>query len=81
VSARHTLVLQRHGQNEWDAADPSTAWIDIALSGRGDGEARRAGRLMKHAEVLPTVGTTSLLRRAISTVAVALDQARRDGHD
>jgi 2,3-bisphosphoglycerate-dependent phosphoglycerate mutase len=72
-----TLVLLRHGQSVWNAANLFTGWVDVPLSETGEQEARRGGELMRAAELLPDVVHTSLLRRAISTANLALDACDR----
>jgi bisphosphoglycerate-dependent phosphoglycerate mutase len=37
------LVLLRHGESAWNAADVFTGWIDVRLSGRGEQQAHEAG--------------------------------------
>ncbi|HTF46152.1 MAG TPA: phosphoglyceromutase [Pseudonocardia sp.] len=77
MSAPYQLVLLRHGESEWNAKGLFTGWVDVALSAKGEAEARRAGELLAEAEVLPDVVHTSLLRRAISTANLALDVCDR----
>jgi len=72
-----TLVLLRHGESEWNAANLFTGWVDVRLSARGEAEATRGGELMAAAGLLPDVVHTSLQRRAISTANLALDAADR----
>jgi 2,3-bisphosphoglycerate-dependent phosphoglycerate mutase len=72
-----TLVLLRHGQSVWNAANLFTGWVDVPLSETGEQEARRGGELMRAAELLPDVVHTSLLRRAISTADLALNACDR----
>jgi 2,3-bisphosphoglycerate-dependent phosphoglycerate mutase len=73
----HTLVLLRHGESEWNAKNLFTGWVDVPLNDKGRGEAAAGGRLLREAGVLPDVVHTSLLRRAISTAHLALDEADR----
>ncbi|GAB2974836.1 phosphoglyceromutase [Nocardioides montaniterrae] len=73
----YTLVLLRHGESEWNALNLSTGWVDVPLTEKGFGEAVNGGQLLADAGVLPDVVHTSLLRRAITTAAVALDKAER----
>ncbi|MCC2336533.1 phosphoglyceromutase [Cellulomonas wangsupingiae] len=73
----YTLVLLRHGESEWNAKNLFTGWVDVPLSEKGIEEAKRGGRLMTDAGVLPDVVHTSLLRRAITTANLALDAADR----
>jgi 2,3-bisphosphoglycerate-dependent phosphoglycerate mutase len=72
-----TLVLLRHGESEWNAKNLFTGWVDVPLSDKGRDEAERGGRLLADAGLLPDVVHTSLLRRAITTAAIALDAADR----
>ncbi|MBD8505946.1 phosphoglyceromutase [Hoyosella sp. G463] len=72
-----TLVLLRHGESEWNALNLFTGWVDVHLTEKGMGEAKRAGELLVDHGVLPDVLYTSLLRRAITTANVALDAADR----
>lgn len=72
-----TLVLLRHGESVWNAENLFTGWVDVPLSDRGVGEARRGGELLAGANLLPDVVHTSLLRRAISTANISLDVADR----
>ncbi|WP_124054388.1 phosphoglyceromutase [Arcanobacterium ihumii] len=73
----YKLVLVRHGESEWNAKNLFTGWVDVPLSEKGTQEARRAGKLLTDAEVLPDVLHTSMLRRAIMTANLALDAADR----
>lgn len=73
----HTLVLLRHGESDWNAKNLFTGWVDVPLTKKGQGEARRGGEQLLEAGVLPDVVHTSLLRRAISTAGLALDAADR----
>jgi 2,3-bisphosphoglycerate-dependent phosphoglycerate mutase len=75
MSETYTLVLLRHGESEWNALNLFTGWVDVDLSEKGREEARNGGRLMREAGVLPDVLHTSLLRRAIRTSQIALDEA------
>lgn len=70
----YTLVLLRHGQSLWNLENVFTGWTDVALSDRGVEEAKESGRLMVEAGLTFDVVHTSLLRRAIDTAALALDE-------
>lgn len=72
-----TLVLLRHGQSVWNQKDLFTGWQDVELTTRGEDEARAGGRLLKEEGVLPDVVHTSLLRRAIRTANLALEELDR----
>ena len=73
----HTLILLRHGESEWNAKNLFTGWVDVPLNDKGRGEAAAGGRLLREASLLPDVVHTSLLRRAITTAHLALDEADR----
>jgi 2,3-bisphosphoglycerate-dependent phosphoglycerate mutase len=73
----HTLILLRHGESEWNAKNLFTGWVDVALSDKGRAEAVAGGRLIAEAGLTPDVVHTSLLRRAITTANLALDEADR----
>ncbi|GAA4001627.1 phosphoglyceromutase [Allokutzneria multivorans] len=72
-----TLVLLRHGESVWNAENLFTGWVDVPLSEKGVVEAKRGGKLLSEAKLLPDVVHTSLLRRAISTANLALDGCDR----
>jgi 2,3-bisphosphoglycerate-dependent phosphoglycerate mutase len=77
VNRTGTLVLLRHGESIWNAADRFAGWVDVPLSEQGRTEARQAGELLRDCGALPDVVHTSLLRRAVSTADLALDVADR----
>jgi 2,3-bisphosphoglycerate-dependent phosphoglycerate mutase len=69
----HTVVLLRHGESEWNKENRFTGWKDVDLSQKGLAEAHDAGRLMKEAGLAFDLAFTSVLRRAIKTLDIALD--------
>ena len=71
------LILLRHGESEWNAKNLFTGWVDVALSAKGIEEAKRGGILLKERNLLPDIVHTSLLRRAITTASLALDNCDR----
>jgi 2,3-bisphosphoglycerate-dependent phosphoglycerate mutase len=71
------LILLRHGESEWNAKNLFTGWVDVNLSETGRAEAMRGGELLKSNDLLPDLLHTSLLRRAISTAQIALDNCDR----
>jgi 2,3-bisphosphoglycerate-dependent phosphoglycerate mutase len=73
----HTLILLRHGESEWNAKNLFTGWVDVRLSKLGESEASRAGILFAERGFLPDVVHTSLLRRAIHTSQLTLDECDR----
>jgi 2,3-bisphosphoglycerate-dependent phosphoglycerate mutase len=73
----HRLVLLRHGQSTWNAENRFTGWTDVDLTERGRDEARRAGRLLAEGGYAFDVAFTSVLKRAIRTLWIALDEMDR----
>jgi 2,3-bisphosphoglycerate-dependent phosphoglycerate mutase len=71
------LLLLRHGESVWNAADRFAGRTDVPLSDVGRKEAAGAGAALARSGRHPDVVHTSLLRRAISTAAIALDVADR----
>ena len=71
------LILLRHGESQWNAKNLFTGWVDVALSAKGEDEARRGGVLLAERNLLPDLLHTSLLRRAIHTSQLALDACDR----
>jgi 2,3-bisphosphoglycerate-dependent phosphoglycerate mutase len=70
----HTVVLLRHGESTWNRENRFTGWTDVDLSERGLEEAHEAGRLMKDAGYTFELSYTSVLKRAIRTLWIALDE-------
>jgi 2,3-bisphosphoglycerate-dependent phosphoglycerate mutase len=70
----HKVVLLRHGESVWNKENRFTGWKDVDLSERGSFEAHEAGRLMKEAGLTFDLAFTSVLRRAIKTLDMALDE-------
>jgi 2,3-bisphosphoglycerate-dependent phosphoglycerate mutase len=68
------LVLLRHGESTWNRENRFTGWTDVDLSDKGRDEAREAGRLMAAEKFEFDVAHTSVLKRAIRTLWVALDE-------
>src|SRR6187431_2922062 len=68
------LLLLRHGQSTWNLANLFTGWVDVDLSDQGRLEARDAGRLLKAEGIAFDVAFTSVLKRAIRTLWIALDE-------
>ena len=71
------LILVRHGQSEWNLANRFTGWWDVDLTEKGEAEAREDGRLMQAKDVLPTTAFTSVQKRAIKTLNIALEACDR----
>ncbi len=70
----HRLVLVRHGESTWNKENRFTGWTDVDLSDKGRDEARDAGRLMAAEKLEFDVAYTSLLKRSIRTLWIALDE-------
>jgi 2,3-bisphosphoglycerate-dependent phosphoglycerate mutase len=68
------LVLLRHGQSQWNLENRFTGWVDVPLSERGVDEAREAGRLLRADGFRFDVAYTSVLKRAIKTLWIALEE-------
>ncbi len=67
-----TLILLRHGQSTWNLENRFTGWVDVDLTDQGIREAVGAGKLLSQAGLLPTVAFTSVLKRAVKTLDLAL---------
>jgi 2,3-bisphosphoglycerate-dependent phosphoglycerate mutase len=70
----HRLVLLRHGESVWNRENRFTGWTDVDLSDTGQREAQNAGRLMAAGGFAFDVAYTSVLKRAIRTLWIALDE-------
>jgi 2,3-bisphosphoglycerate-dependent phosphoglycerate mutase len=70
----HKLVLLRHGESDWNRENRFTGWTDVDLSARGVEEARAAGRLLKAEGCAFDLACTSVLKRAIRTLHLALEE-------
>ncbi len=68
------LVLLRHGESTWNKENRFTGWTDVDLSDRGREEAAESGRLLRDGGYRFDVAYTSVLKRAIRTLNIALDQ-------
>lgn len=66
-----TLVLLRHGESLWNAADRFAGWVDIGLTDRGRDQARSAGRLIAGRGLQPRIIHSSVLERAVETAELA----------
>jgi 2,3-bisphosphoglycerate-dependent phosphoglycerate mutase len=68
-----TLVLLRHGESDWNRENRFTGWTDVDLSPAGVAEAHEAARLLAADDVTFDVAYTSVLKRAIRTLWIVLD--------
>ena len=71
------VVLLRHGESTWNRENRFTGWTDVPLSERGVHEATEAGRLLREGGFEFDVAFTSLLKRAIRTLWIALEETDR----
>ena len=69
----HKLVLMRHGESQWNLDNRFTGWYDVDLTDTGREQARRAGELLKQEGYCFDIAYTSVLKRAIRTLWIALD--------
>jgi 2,3-bisphosphoglycerate-dependent phosphoglycerate mutase len=67
------LVFARHGESEWNKANLFTGWADVDLSEKGVQQAIDAGKLIKEAGIEFDIAFTSVLKRAIKTTDLALE--------
>ena len=70
----YQLVLVRHGQSEWNALNQFTGWTDVELTKKGREEAQAAGKLLFSKGFQFDVAYTSVLKRAIHTLDIILDE-------
>ncbi len=68
------LVLLRHGESDWNRENRFTGWTDVGLSEKGVNEAVEAGRQMREKGYAFDVAYTSVLKRAIKTLWLALEE-------
>ena len=71
------LVLIRHGESTWNLENRFTGWTDVDLTDTGIEQAKNAGRLLKAEGYEFDVAYTSVLKRAIRTLWLALDEMDR----
>jgi 2,3-bisphosphoglycerate-dependent phosphoglycerate mutase len=70
----YKIVLLRHGESVWNKENRFTGWTDVDLSEQGLDEAHAAGKLLKESGFVFDVAFTSVLKRAIRTLWIALDE-------
>lgn len=73
----YQLILLRHGESQWNEKNLFTGWVDVSLSAKGLQEAKRAGELFREQSIFPEILHTSLLKRAINTAEIALNECER----
>jgi 2,3-bisphosphoglycerate-dependent phosphoglycerate mutase len=70
----YKLVLLRHGQSTWNLENRFTGWTDVGLTEQGYAEAHSAGKLLRDDGYLFDIAYTSVLRRAIQTLWIVLEE-------
>jgi len=70
----HKLVLVRHGESQWNKENRFTGWTDVDLSEKGVEEAQLGGEVLKEEGYTFDVAFTSVLKRAIRTLWIVLDE-------
>jgi 2,3-bisphosphoglycerate-dependent phosphoglycerate mutase len=70
----YKIVLMRHGESTWNLENRFTGWVDVDLTEKGVAEARHAGKLLQEAGFSFDIAYTSVLKRAIRTLWVTLDE-------
>ena len=73
----HQLILLRHGESVWNQENLFTGWTDVDLSERGREESRQAGLALREQGISFDVAYTSVLKRAIRTLWILLDEMDR----
>lgn len=73
----HKIVLLRHGESSWNKENRFTGWTDVDLSEKGMQEAKEAGRTLKREGFDFDIAFTSVLKRAIRTLWISLDELDR----
>ncbi len=73
----YKIVFMRHGESTWNLDNRFTGWTDVDLTEKGCAEARQAGMLLKDAGFKFDLAYTSVLKRAIRTLWLALDEMDR----
>jgi len=68
------VVLLRHGESVWNKENRFTGWTDVGLSEKGEAEAKEGGRLLKAEGYTFDVAYTSVLKRAIKTLWITLEE-------
>ena len=73
----YKVVLLRHGESQWNKENRFTGWADVGLTEQGMNEAKEAAKLLKEAGFAFELAFTSVLRRAIKTLWIALEEMDR----
>ena len=70
----YKVVLLRHGESVWNKENRFTGWTDVDLSEKGKDEAKRSGEVLKKEGYVFDIAFTSVLKRAIRTLWIALEE-------
>src|SRR5690606_18371230 len=70
----YKIILLRHGQSTWNLENRFTGWTDVDLTETGRDEAKKAGLTLKRDGFLFDIAYTSVLKRAIRTLWIVLDE-------
>jgi 2,3-bisphosphoglycerate-dependent phosphoglycerate mutase len=70
----YKIVFMRHGESTWNLENRFTGWTDVDLTEKGISEAKSAGQVLKEAGFTFDLAYTSVLKRAIRTLWLALDE-------
>jgi len=70
----YKLVLLRHGQSTWNLENRFTGWTDVGLTNQGENEAHQSGQLLKDSGFTFDLAYTSVLKRAIKTLWIAMEE-------
>ncbi len=73
----YQVVLLRHGESVWNKENRFTGWTDVDLSEKGEAEAHQAGAALREAGFDFDIAYTSLLKRAIRTLWITLEEMDR----
>ncbi len=73
MDSTYTLVLLRHGQSTWNLENRFTGWTDVGLTPQGESEAHESARLLKEGGYTFDMAYTSVLRRAIKTLWIVME--------
>lgn len=70
----YKVVLLRHGESEWNLSNRFTGWTDVDLTEKGTNEAISAGKVLKENGFIFDIAFTSVLKRALKTMWIALEE-------
>jgi 2,3-bisphosphoglycerate-dependent phosphoglycerate mutase len=70
----YKVVLLRHGESQWNLDNRFTGWTDVDLTEKGKQEAKAAGQVLKEKGFTFDIAYTSVLKRALRTLWIALDE-------